>query len=298
MHLSQCSRVVLAATLMLLASGAAQAGSHPKFDAIYVFGDSYNDVGNLYAASGKTYPPPPYYQGRFSNGPLWVEHVAGTYGLPMAPSLAGGTDYAFGGAQVLAAVPFGTGSIPSVPQQVELYLSQHKGKADPNALYIVEGGGNDILDATGGSPTTLGVEVGFSLLQTICLLERSGARFLFVPRLFDIGLTPEAQILGTSAFDSAATAALNKTLDEGLRFQSFSRETRLYRIDTFALLQAVVKDGTHYGFTDVTDPCLNTFVSPATLCSNPYVNYFWDGVHPTIFGHSFFAVLAEQELNH
>jgi hypothetical protein len=42
---------------------------------------------------------------------------------------------------------------------VELYLSQHGGKADPNALYILEGGGNDILDTTNHSPETLGLHI-------------------------------------------------------------------------------------------------------------------------------------------
>ena len=287
-----------AAALILVICIAAHASPQPKFDAIYVFGDSYCDVGNLFAASGGAIPAAPYFQGRFSNGRLWVEHIAGTYGLPMTPSSAGGTDFAFGGAQVLAAVPISpTASIPSVPQQVAMYLSLHKGKADPNALYIVEGGGNDILDATGGSPSHLGGEIAFHLLVSIRQLQRAGARNLFVPRLFDVGLLPAAKAEGISAFATTATAALNRGLDTGLALESFSDDTRLFRIDTFSLLQAVLADGSHFGFTDVTDPCLNTSVSPPTLCSNPSSNYFWDFVHPTVFGHSFFAVLAEQALN-
>ena len=298
MPLPLCFRIVGAATLMFLVGVKAQAASQPAFDAIYVFGDSYCDVGNLYIADGQTYPPAPYFNGRFSNGPLWVEHIAGSYHLPMTASLTGGTDYAFVGAEVLAPVPLGTGAIPSVPQQVDLYLSQHNFKADPNALYLVEGGGNDILDATSGEPGMLGGEFGHTLLHSIRELERAGARHLFVPRLFDVGLLPAAKEEGISAFASTATAALNKTLDDGLRSESFDHDTHVYRIDTFNLLQSILSDGSHYGFTDVTSPCLNTAASPATLCSNPYTNYFWDTVHPTLFGHAFFAVLAEQVLNH
>ena len=123
----------------------------PHFTAIYVFGDSYCDVGNLFAATGGAVPAdPPYYNGRFSNGPVWVEHVANAWGLPHETLPLGGTDYAWGGAFVTADHPLGGGAvIPSVPHQVQLYLSQHGGKADPNALYVLEGGGNDIIDATG-----------------------------------------------------------------------------------------------------------------------------------------------------
>src|ERR1700722_17642139 len=106
------------------------ATTSSPYDAIYVFGDSYCDVGNIFLATkGATPLSPPYYHGRFSNGPIWVEHLAGALGLPMQPSLAGGTDYAVGGAEVTQAVVTSQGTIPSVPQQVEEYLAAHGGHA-------------------------------------------------------------------------------------------------------------------------------------------------------------------------
>ncbi|HEY0795029.1 MAG TPA: SGNH/GDSL hydrolase family protein [Acidisarcina sp.] len=287
--------VAVAAALTTIATAAY--GSHkPNFDAIYVFGDSYSDVGNIYTATGGTYPAPPYFNGRFSNSQLWVEHLAGTYHLPMTPSLLGGTDFAFGGAEVLFPVPVSpTLSIPSVPQQVVLYLTSQQWHADPNALYIVQGGGNDILNALGGSPEQLGQQIGYKLADTVRLLERSGATHILIPRLFDVGLLPAAKAAGISAFATAATVALNKVLDTELGAETFALDPHIYRIDTDSLLQAIFADGSHYGFMDVTHPCLVTTGLPS-LCTNPYVYYFWDGVHPTTFGHSFFAVLAEQEL--
>ena len=76
---------------LFLSPIAAQA-ANPHFSAIYVFGDSYCDAGNLFIADGGIFPiSPPYYKGRFSNGLVWAEHVAGSWGLPLTPSLAGGT---------------------------------------------------------------------------------------------------------------------------------------------------------------------------------------------------------------
>jgi outer membrane lipase/esterase len=285
------------AVLMLIASIPARAASHPAFDAIYVFGDSYYDVGNIFIATGGAIPAAPYFNGRFSNGPIWIDHLAGTYGLTVTPSLAGGTDYAVGGAEVTAAVPAGSSSIPSIPQQVALYLSQHNFKADPKALYIIGGGGNDILNAAGGSPTALAGEVAFGLLSSIAQLQRTGARNFLVPSLFNIGLLPASRATGNTAFALAASQAVNKDVDAGLFIDSFLPNIHIYRTDAFSLLQAVVSDGTHYGFTDITDPCLNTSVSPPTVCSNPFTNFFWDGEHPTTFAHSFFAVAAEQALD-
>ena len=43
---------------------------------MYVFGDSLSDNGNLFDMTGGLAPPsPPYFDGRFPNGPVWVEHL-------------------------------------------------------------------------------------------------------------------------------------------------------------------------------------------------------------------------------
>jgi phospholipase/lecithinase/hemolysin len=158
---------------------AAQAAK-PTYDALYVFGDSYCDVGNIFTATGGAEPPAPYYNGRFSNGPIWLDHVAGFLGVLFQPSLLSGTDYAFGGAWVTAPQPIFGGTIPSVPEQVELYLSQHGSKADPNALYIIEGGGNDILGATGADADELGFQIAVGFAQSELLLRQA--------ELFDDGM--------------------------------------------------------------------------------------------------------------
>ncbi len=93
--------VLTVATFLGMASIAALATT-PTYDNLYVFGDSYCDVGNIFAATSGAEPAAPYYQGRFSNGPIWLDHVAGFLGVPMKASLLGGTDYAFGGAWVTA----------------------------------------------------------------------------------------------------------------------------------------------------------------------------------------------------
>ena len=65
-------------------ASAAKAG----FSAEYVFGDSLSDVGNLYLATGGGAGSPPYANGQFSNGPVWVQDLATKFGLPaLRPSL-------------------------------------------------------------------------------------------------------------------------------------------------------------------------------------------------------------------
>ncbi|MBV8115750.1 MAG: SGNH/GDSL hydrolase family protein [Silvibacterium sp.] len=280
-------------TAALVACSIAAHAAASSFDAIYVFGDSYCDVGNISIASGGAIPGPLYYKGRFSNGYIWIDHLAGAYGVTVTPSLAGGTDYAFGGAEVTAPVPEGAQSIPSVPDQVALYLEQHNGKADPHALYIVEGGGNDILNAPAGtSPQDLGGEIAFGLAASVELLERAGARHLLVPNLFDVGKLPAARLTGISSFATATTLVVNQQLNFWLLLESFSPRTHIYRPDAFDWLQAVFADSFHFGFNDVTDPCL-----PASPLPSACSNLFWDVEHPTIFGHSMLATLAVQAIH-
>ena len=277
---------ILTSVMLGLASIAAQAAT-PIYDNLIVFGDSYCDVGNLYIATGGAEPAPPYYDMRFSNGPLWVDHVAGFLGVPLTAYLAGGTDYAFGGAWVTQ--PKSITGVPSVPEQVEIYLGQHGGKADPNALYILEGGGNDILDTTTGTPEELGDQIALDIEESEKSLRRAGARHFVVPDLFDVGLLPAAA--GNVNFATAASIAANKKEDELLGSEGFLQGVYILRMNVFSLLNAVETDPTHFGFTDITDPCLTP-----SVCTDPDHTFFWDTHHPTEFGHAFFAVTLENAL--
>ena len=92
--------------------------------------------------------PPTYALGRQSNGLLWVEYLAGRLG--MADRLL---NYAVVGALTKPAPGFPTGNVWSdtyaglqgtdVASQVLDYLGDCQGRADPAALFILEGGAND-----------------------------------------------------------------------------------------------------------------------------------------------------------
>src|SRR3954462_11973986 len=91
-------RTGLAALAISVGSvGLAVAG---PFSNLVVFGDSLSDIGNISSATFGTTPGPSYYNGRFSNGPVYAETLATGLGLPaLARSTASGNDYAYGGAQ-------------------------------------------------------------------------------------------------------------------------------------------------------------------------------------------------------
>ncbi len=97
-------RICVLLTALFALSSVALAGS---FDGVVVYGDSLSDNGNLYGAIG--FPPPPYYMGRFSNGPVAAEYLAQGLNVPL-------TDWAWGGATT------GIGNIADGGDQTHLGL--------------------------------------------------------------------------------------------------------------------------------------------------------------------------------
>ena len=112
--------------LGLIASATwATGGCFPGMESI---GDSLTDVGNAYLGSAGAYPPsPPYWQGRFSNGPVWVEYFATVTPKidlpPPDPCLEGGSNYAFGGSNTGSGLSLhGT---PGMIDQASMFLGAH-----------------------------------------------------------------------------------------------------------------------------------------------------------------------------
>ena len=112
---------IVAASLLC---GGAHAATYP---AIYSFGDSLSDAGNVRISSLHTLPKqPPYFNGRFSNGLNWLDDLTAKLGVSDAatPSLAGGDDFAFGGAQTGATIVSDNPLIPTLDSQVQVFFKQ------------------------------------------------------------------------------------------------------------------------------------------------------------------------------
>ena len=86
------NKKLLGALALFAAMGlpAAANASLQTLSDLFVFGDSLSDGGNSgivsRAATGGsiTYPPSPYYNGQYSNGPVAVEYLWQSYN-PVAP---------------------------------------------------------------------------------------------------------------------------------------------------------------------------------------------------------------------
>ena len=268
-------RVLSVFVFSLSVSGLAQAA----YTGLYSFGDSGSDTGNVFAATAGVYPAFPYFDGNFSNGPVWVDLLGPMLGLasPTA-SLTGGTNYAWGGARTTidgGLLPL----LPSTQTQVNTYLADAGGAADPNALYTIWTGANDVSAVGGGAPFGDIENAGLAVASVASDLLNAGAQNILVINVPNIGLLPSAA--GIEAEAESLSVLFNDYLESGLFALGSSHVTLL---DSFALLNLIVADPGAYGLTNVDDNCLN----PVTDCDT---HLFWDS-HPTAAGHQLIADAA------
>ncbi len=286
--------------------GIAHAGT-TSFNDVVVFGDSLSDAGNLPNSAGD------YTSFTTNPGPVAVENVASGLGFTLTPSREGGSDYAYGGAGII------TNSDPSLPvptitEQVTGYLAGRGNSADPDSLYMIWGGANDIFyhsnqygigvayPGAGESAEEAVANINAAASQELVLIDQlktAGANYVVVFNLPDIGATPSAQaseasLPGMKSFLTSATQSYNETLNAGLGDHTLA-------VNVYALFDQVLADPARYGFVNVTTPACTTASShdcdASTLVApGADQNYlFADGVHPTTGAHAMLgdAVLSE-----
>ncbi|PPQ29210.1 SGNH/GDSL hydrolase family protein [Rhodopila globiformis] len=278
------------------------------YSALYVFGDSLSDAGNVYIATsgtGAQQPVAPYANGQYSNGPTWVQDLAQNLGLgSVTASLAGGTDYAFGGSTTGYAI---TGvlpatSVPTLTQQIGTFSTAVGGAASSTALYAVWSGANDLFAILGSGASNAAAAAAAGAAATeagaIATLAGMGAKDFVVPLLPDLGQTPAmTAVTGASALATALAAAYNASLVSDIQSLVAGTGISVSLVDTFSLIDAAVADPSAYGFTNVTAPCyVGPYTGGGTVCATPNQYLFWDGVHPTAAGQAIVAAAAEAAL--
>jgi outer membrane lipase/esterase len=286
---SGIAAALAALTLLPLLAGAAPAQTLPARPAgIVVFGDSLSDTGNAFEGTlHRTPPSPPYFAGRFSNGPVWVELLAAQFGLAVEPAIRGGTNYAVGGAKT------GAGA-DSLLDQVGLFLAQRGlSHLNPDDLFVVFGGGNDLSDALNSrDPVAVVTTAAANVREIIAELASRGAANFLVPNLPNKGLTPAARARGTPAEEQSLSIAFNAALDTVLSDVTTRLGVTVVRVNLFDLLQNVVAMPGTFGFSNVTNPCLVPQGSGFSVCATPDTFVFWDDIHPTAHGHALIASAA------
>ena len=279
------------------------------YNRIIAFGDSLSDNGNLFKNTGQP-PSPPYYNGRFSNGPTWIELLSNPakstnpgssmnsfWKTPVfsAPFDNGGTsrnvNAAIGGAETVS------GLLPSVETQINAFHASG-GIFGPRDLVSVQGGDNDLLNFFAGPPptqaqiTSFAIQTGTNEASNIALAIGYGARTILVSNLQNGGALPKAIAGGTLAEQGGllATVVYNQTLNQATQqLAALNPGVNLVQMDWYSAFNVIRANPIAFGFTNVTQGCTSSL---ACLASNGQGYLFWDGVHPTEAGHQLLARYA------
>ncbi len=289
-----CARVA-AFGVLAVASAAASAASFVPSQFV-IFGDSFLDAGSVNRFSDGALAPASlgFWQGRWSDGPTWIDYLGyanfgtttkafndgvGPGRLP-PPFRPGATNFAIGGARGSGDDVQAGGTIPGLVSQVGFYLgylAQTGQSVDPDALYVINFGNNDVnfIQTLGAGPAADAVAAAYvaNMTNVTIRLVAAGARNILiagVPNpLEEEGRRLQAMLNGSLGVVQPQFAAI------GANVQQFDY------FDFFLDLQA---DPTQFGLPAglITDPrrfCLAE-VAPSLDpdCSN-YLSF--DGIHVT-----------------
>ncbi len=284
---------------LLLTPVTASAGAPGSFNEVITFGDSLSDTGRVAAMTFGLVPGDPYYDGRFSNGPVWSEQLAAALGHTLAPSTqAGGTNFAAGGAETHE-----SGFVPSLTAQVEEYLDRIAAgtMAEPTGteLFTLWAGANDLLGGV-ADPTQPAAYVD-AAVQSLAI---AGAGHVLVPNLPLLGQMPA--VADDPELDAAAYNAMTKGFNTELASRlaiteaSFA-DLRIYQLDVASLFEAAIDNPQAFGFAyaGAAVPGLDPLAfgqDDMEVPDNVNDYIFFDDLHPTTAGHALLAHHARQAL--
>jgi phospholipase/lecithinase/hemolysin len=289
---------------------------------IVVFGDSLSDNGNLYELMHHSIPKsPPYYDGRFTDGLVWIEQLAEKY-FPnhRAQHLQ---DYAFGAAGVLIEDE-DDDDVLTLRSEVKTYLTAHNDQADPDTLFFIWIGGNNYL----GNPenvdeTVNDVITGINI--DVQRLIKHGARHFMIMGLPDLGKTPAAKDQEDEADLTKYSMLHNMRLTHLFEeLKSSHPDVQWLYFDTNQIFLDIFANPGNYNISDTTNSCFDSLIQTHTKSSvisiaqgvsrqaiqikNEQPNHelqncdgylFFDQVHPTKQVHEIAAhyvhALLEQE---
>ncbi|MBD2088552.1 SGNH/GDSL hydrolase family protein [Microcoleus sp. FACHB-1515] len=234
---------------------------------LVVFGDSLSDTGTVFRATGGLYPPrSTYFNGRYSNGRVWVEYLGDRLAIPASQI----ENFACGGATSSGGF---TNMIPGLLAQVQSYLQTHS-QLDSGSLFVLWAGGNDYLQGA----TNAAVPVG-NLVRAIELLANAGASKILIANQPDLGQLPATRNTANSARLSELSRSHNSQLRRSIKqLMQQHPNLQIALFDANALYHEAIETPAKFGFT-------NVMQAAQSIGGNPDQSLFWDGIHPTTAAH-------------
>lgn len=314
----------------MCAGCAVAAFAKPGIKSIVVFGDSLSDAGNvpLWWDYMDIDPDPTlsylenpfFYGGRASNGPVWIEAAAWAYGYDVSKSLAGGTNFAFAGAE--SGSGLSDQNTPNFHTQIGMWqqavMNETIAPPMPWQLFVVWFGANDVFrmlleidDLELPPDPELAKLMVLEAIQTsiqstvmniaggITAIHEAHGRMFLVPNMPPLHRTP----WGSSGADISPddleliSTSFNAALEQALQYvESMHDKVTILRLNVYELMNDFIDNKEFYDLENVTDAALFDIIwglgqiPPVLIDPNSYL--FWDILHPTGYTHSALAQKA------
>ncbi|HEY8381940.1 MAG TPA: SGNH/GDSL hydrolase family protein [Microvirga sp.] len=283
------------------------------FQKIVFFGDSLTDSGNLPEPAR---PDAPYVGGRFTNGPVYAEVLAGELGVRSENRALGGAEASTEGddgplslinldAQVdgyLAAQGFGSGSF--LGAGAFFGLASFFGlntRVEPGTAASIFIGSNDLLNERPSTPAQGANLVGrivSNIGEAVADLAGAGASRVFLYTLPNVSDAPASQSLSATQRASAdqVIAATNQGI-KGLAAQA-SAQIPVTVVDVNRLQAEIRSDRETFGLKVLETPVYtrvgdNLVATGVTKQASINEVAFFDPLHPTAASHGIIAAFSE-----
>ncbi len=305
----------LTKSIFAISLSVASVAHASEYNSVTFFGDSLTDGGYFSPVTQGIYGL--VESGQFTTNPdnTWATSFAEQLGTTSINNAfmgeQNGNNYAIGGARAgidtVRTFPTSLTSGIDVPvastnTQANSYLANNR--VDPNGLYVVWAGANDLLAINDNPANALGIVTAAvnSQIETVTALKNAGANYILVPNIPDVGLTPDAISGGPAAQAQSTyiTGLYNQSMLNGVA----STGANIIPLDTFSLLRQVAANPAAYGFTNMSEPACTENLpfnsSSSLLCgsnnlkalSDNETYFFADGIHPTGSAHQLIADYA------
>lgn len=293
---------------------------HPQFAFNFIesFGDSLSDTGNMFQLT-QMIPTQPYWNGRFSDGPTWVEQVAahldhiGHHNRAWAGSTAIYQDEVDPATDASILQFFKNVLSGNLARAVRDFVREPDGYAAGMArpLYTVWSGGNDILAHLGDNDTLDRLEacgddascpvyaelmdpVAQGIAESVVAIHnKRPGKFLVMP-LPDFGIVPECQRY-TNQTQICHHLAMRHNEHLGQQVAQLQNQGYpLVMIGIADRISEMTVDPASFGFSAL-EPCVTGGfygLTSSESCPNPGASPFFDWVHPSSRAHCWFALEA------
>jgi phospholipase/lecithinase/hemolysin len=292
----------------------AQMAQSVDADRIVVLGDSLSDTGRLLKRSLGFLPDPKYHwEGRFSNGPVWIDYVSRAIGVKtLNLAIAGSRIEVANNFGILPDCPVANKfKIPSGFEQLDEFEQTQKRFTAKDILMINLGANDYIFQAEDDQVQTYVDSLKHLVERSIALGAMRIAVFTLPEGIVyregaskdSLGRVVSKEAI--SAMKDKHNALLSAAVDEIKSANPFISLTLMTSDSGMAEIGANPQE---FGLKQLTHPCFTGSVltgqnlfNPngifSKVCSNPRGSSFWDSSHPTTIVHclSTVEILGQME---